>query len=310
MEICEFSNAEYESSVTNPFTRFQSAAFYALNAHKVDEVKYFVFSDEKTRFAFVGGLCGNVLKFPFSASFECFSEISLNNKISRYHTAVATLKKKAAETGVKKITVALPPVYYAPSHISKLTNALFANGFSLKTADVNYEYYLNDFSGDYEKQIAYNARKSLHKAMKYGLIFEKTDDFQTVYEVIRQNREGKGYPLRMSCSDVSLTAEIIPSDYFLVRDALGIPVASALCHHITDKVVRVVYWGNIPETEKLCPMNFLSFNLFQYYAENGKVEIIDIGPSTQNSLPNFGLCDFKEGIGCRCSVKPVFETEL
>ena len=82
MEIIEVDNQEYGKLVLFPFTGFECKEFYALNAHKVDDVKYLIFNDGKNRFAFVGGLKNGVLKFPFSASFECFSEITKNNKIN------------------------------------------------------------------------------------------------------------------------------------------------------------------------------------------------------------------------------------
>ena len=86
-------------------------------------------------------------------------------------------------------------------------------------------------------------------------------------------------------------------------------VASALVHHINDKILRVVYWGNTQESNYLCPMNFLTYNIFKYYSKT-QFEIMDIGISTEDSIPNCGLCDFKEGIGCKCSVKSIWEIEL
>ena len=56
-------------------------------------------------------------------------------------------------------------------------------------------------------------------------------------------------------------------------------------------------------------MNFLSFNVFQYYKNQG-IAIIDIGPSTENSIPNHGLCEFKESIGCDISIKTEFFKNL
>lgn len=310
MELSEISNEEYAKLVQKPFTRFQHASFYVLNARKVKEVKYFLFHDEKKRFAFVGGIQDGVLKCPFSSSFECLSEITPNNKIVHYHEAVALLSETAYAAGIKKIGIALPPVYYAPAHIVKFENALFANGFCVKTVDVNYEYHTRDFSDEYDKNIAYNARKSLNKSLKNGLVFEKTEDVSAVYNVIRQNRMSKGYSLWMSQQDVENTAKIIPTELFLITDENKRPIASALCHRIMDDIIRVVYWGNVAETDKLCPMNFLSFNVFRHYAQKDTVRIIDIGPSTQNSVPNYGLCDFKESIGCQCSVKVTYEKEL
>jgi len=309
MEIREVDNTIYKELVKEPFCRFNQAEFYALNAHKVDAVRYLIFNNGKDRFALVLGLKGDVVKAPFSASFECFSEITSNNKITHYHEAVTALIAYLKENHISQITISMPPSYYDIAHISKMENALFVAGFERKHLDVNFEYYLEEFSESYAMDIPYNSRKSLNKSLKNNLSFEKTDDSKTVYQVIKQNRAEKGYPLWMSYEDVINTAKIIPSDYFLVRDENNNPIASALVHQINDKILRVVYWGNIQESNHLCPMNFLSYNVFKYYSTT-KFKIMDIGISTEDSIPNCGLCDFKEGIGCKCSVKNIWELKV
>lgn len=55
-------------------------------------------------------------------------------------------------------------------------------------------------------------------------------------------------------------------------------------------------------------MNMLTYSLFQHYRKTG-VRILDIGISTENGIPNFGLCEFKESIGCSVSLKYCFELE-
>lgn len=268
MNLSEVSNSEYGKIVKTPFCRFNTAEFYALNSHKVDKICYLIFNDGKDRFAFVVGVKDGVAKAPFSASFECFSEITKNNRISHYYDAVKSLLSWAKENNIGKIKISLPPSYYNISHLSKMLNALFAAGFQSTVWDVNFEYYLSDFNENYKSTIHYNARKALNKAETFHLSFEKTDDAETVYEIIRQNRAEKGYPLWMSFQDVIDTSKIIPSDYFLTRDEDGKPIASALVHQINDKILRVVYWGNMQESNHLCPMNFLSYNIFKYYSQS------------------------------------------
>lgn len=309
MEIIEVDNQEYGKLVLFPFTGFECKEFYALNAHKVDDVKYLIFNDGKNRFAFVGGLKNGVLKFPFSASFECFSEITKNNKILHYYNAVEALVKWSKEQNINKIVISLPPVYYNPSHITKMVNALYCNKFKVVNIDVNYEYFLENFTDSYEMSIDIKSRQKLRASLKNNLSFEKTTDFSKVYEVIKANRIFKGFPLWMTLQDIIETSRVIPTDLFLVSNKDEVYVASALVHHICDGIVRVVYWGNIPESDDLKPMNFLSYHIFKYYYERN-MKVIDIGISTEDSVPNYGLCDFKEGIGCSCSEKKIFELEL
>ena len=56
-------------------------------------------------------------------------------------------------------------------------------------------------------------------------------------------------------------------------------------------------------------MNFLSYEVFKYYKENG-IKVVDIGPSTEDSIPNHGLCEFKESIGCDLSPKYSFYKKI
>lgn len=309
MEIIEINRKEYDNLVKQPFSAFDTSVFCELNRTKVDDLKYLLFNDGKNRFYLIAGIKDGVVKFPFSASFAMLANVSLHNKIVCYHEAVKALSAWAAENGYKKIVFSLPPHFYNPTAITMLYNALFVNGFKIEDIEVNYEYYLKNFSNTYEMDIDPKARQKLRASLKNNLTFEKTDDIETVYEVIRQNREYRGFPLWMSLSDVKATQPLINMDLFLARNSEGSPIASALIYRLTDKVLRVIYWGNTAESEELRPMNFLSYQVFKYYSDK-PFEVIDIGHSTDDSIPNFGLCDFKQAIGCDCSPKFVMIKEL
>jgi len=49
-------------------------------------------------------------------------------------------------------------------------------------------------------------------------------------------------------------------------------------------------------------MNYFSYKVFEHYYRKG-LGILDIGPATENGIPNYGLCEFKENIGCTASLK-------
>ena len=50
---------------------------------------------------------------------------------------------------------------------------------------------------------------------------------------------------------------------------------------------------------------FSGYKPIKYYHSKG-LKILDIGPSTENGIPNYGLCEFKENIGCTASLKYTF----
>ncbi len=309
MDILDVTKEEYKKLVVNPFSRFDTVDFVELNKHKVNEVRYFIFNNGKNRFGLVGGIKDGILKCPFSATFGIFSEITRDNKIEYYYNAIKSLVNWAKTNSILNINIATPALCYNLSHITKFQNALINNNFNLKHFDLNYEYYLDDFNEHYLEKIQRNARKNYNTSLKHNLKFIYTDDIYTVYSIIKKNRESRGFPLWMSLDDVKNTSKIIKTDYFLITTQENKPIASAVVHHLTNNILRVVYWGNLTDAEEYRPINFLSHNLLNYYARTN-YKVIDIGTSTVNGFANFGLCDFKQSIGCKASPKLSFELNL
>lgn len=309
MNVIESAPGEYKNIVRDPFSIFDTVAFCQLNASKVDAVKHLIFNDGKNRFGIIAGIKDSVLKAPFSAPYACFSEIGKNNKIASYCSLASSLLAYAREHGLKKVRVTFPPTVYDESHIAKLYNSFYIAGFKISGCDLNFQYDLRAFGENYEMTIDPKARQKLRAAMRGGLSFQKTQDIRTAYDVIRANREAKNYPLWMSYENVLETIKIIKTDFFTVLDANQQAIASAMVYEVTDSKMQIIYWGNLPDTDELRPMNFMAFHIFDHYKKAGKT-FIDIGPSTEYSIPNFGLCDFKQAIGCETSSKITFEADL
>jgi hypothetical protein len=87
----------------------------------------------------------------------------------------------------------------------------------------------------------------------------------------------------------------------------GVDVAAAQVFHVAEGVAQVIYWGDLKEYSQLRTMNLLSYRIFEYYYKAKEIKLLDIGPSTENGVPNVGLCDFKESIGCSTSPKFCFK---
>jgi len=309
MELLELTSDDYKNLVKEPFTIFDSVAFMKLNEHKVDKVNYASFNNGKNRFGLIFGERDSILVSPFSSPYSCFTSITKNNKIKSYTETCEALVKHAKKSGMKKIKITLPPLMYDEDHITKIYNSLYICGFKIAGCDINYHYCLDEFDDEYQSKILPQARQKLKNALSNNLRFEKTDNIELAYDVIKQNREAKGYPLWMTLDEVYQTINVVKTDFFLVYDENNAPVASAMVYHVTNDCVQVIYWGNTVGSDSLRPMNFLSFKTLEYYRSENKA-IFDVGPSTEFSIPNNGLCDFKQSIGCKTSPKFTFEMEL
>lgn len=312
MEIEEVSAKEYKNHFQQVYHVFASTSFNELNADKCNEVFYLLFRDKKVRLGIIGGIRDYIFYSPFSAPFGGFITIKDDIKIQIIDQAIDLLRNWADSKGLKSIQITLPPNVYQESFISKLINSFYRNNFLTKTTDLNYSFDLTNFDKNYTNLIWRNARKNLNKALANDFVFklcENEKNKELAYQIININREARGFPLRMSWKQIKETIQIIKADFFLLFNNSDRAIASAMIFYVSPKIVQVVYWGDLPQFSHLKTMNFLSYKIFEYYKETD-IKIIDIGPSTENSIPNYGLCEFKESIGCNISTKFTFTKEL
>jgi hypothetical protein len=309
MKIIEVSAAEYKNLVKAPFSIFDSVEFCLLNSDKVDQVKYLIFNDGRNRFGLIFGIRDGVLRAPFSAPFACLTEISKNNKISSYMAVASSLIEYAQAVSLQKVSITLPPTTYEQSHLAKIINSFYIAGYKMSGCDLNYQIEFDNVGEDYSSLLDIKARQKLRTALDEGLFFEETENIEMVYEIIRRNRESKNYPLWMTYDNIIATMAVVEMNFFLVYDKLKTPIASAMIYLVSQNKAQVIYWGNSPDTESSRPMNFMAYCIFNHYKGKG-IKFMDIGPATEFSIPNPGLCDFKQSIGCTASPKITFEVDI
>ncbi len=285
---------------------YNSTAFAELNNNKVECVHYLSFSDTKPRFGIILGERDSVLRSPFSAPFGGFTQRGMQS-LAKMETAADRLIEYAAERSLD-LDITLPPLVYNESQLSKWASVLM-NKMQVRCVDLNYHTDLMRFP-DYIHIIDRSARNKLNHALQQNFNLVQLDsryhtDVARAYEIIRRNREERSYPLRMTLEQVWQTVNsTIRADFFVLEHE-GNDVAAAQVFHSADSVAQVIYWGDIREYSALRPMNYLAYSVAKHYYEAG-LRILDIGPSTENGVPNHGLCEFKEDTGCSVTLKYSF----
>lgn len=285
---------------------FNTVAFSTLNEDKCEELRFLELKDRKPRMGITFGLRGSLLCSPFSAPFGGFVFASPDSSLEMVDKAVKALVRYA-DLRRLSIRITLPPAFYQPLLIPKQLFSLSANGFRQLYDDVNFHFDLQAFS-DYKSILWRNARKNLQRAQSEPFVFKRAESQEEIiaaYSTIEQNRQSKGYPLKMSLQDVLDTIEVVRADFFNLS-MNGTNVAAAQVFHVAPGVVQVIYWGDVPGFENYRPMNCLAAHLVDYYKKAG-IRYVDVGPSSQFGAPSIGLCNFKESIGCRIENKYTFE---
>jgi hypothetical protein len=311
MEILEVNDQLYGQSFAQTAHVFNSAAFNALNAYKCEQVYYLLFKDSKVRLGLILGVREGKLISPFSAPFGGFEATSVDVRLQTIDLALEALTAWAKSKKYIGIRIVQPPFVYGSDLLNKFHNCLYRSGFVSQNIELNYQFETAKFTEDYAMKVLwYNARKNYKRSLQAGLEFVPLlpQDGQQAYDIIALNRQQRGFPLRMTWAQVQETMTAVQVDFFLVKKESD-DIAAAVVFHVADGIVQVVYWGDLPAYAECKTMNFLSYHLFEYYQKHG-IRIIDIGPSTEHSIPNHGLCEFKESIGCSIGIKTEFYKEL
>lgn len=304
LQIGEVSSQVYRQHVF-PKLIFDTVEFNELNRYKVKKVHYYLFGEKKKYFALSLGE-GNDKDFynPYSAPFASWVNLRKNWTLEQLEEAVKAFDRFAHDH-MKCVRFTFPPEFYEPKMIAGLLNVLLRYGYSISWQDLNYAIDLHQCDEHkYIQQIRQNARKNLRQALSHGLSLVPCIDLEMkkeAYRIIAVNREERGYPLRMSWDQVRETIGIVAHEFFLVKYK-DISVAAAIVFHVTDEIAQVIYWGNILEYNSLRSINYLAFQLVEFYKAKG-FHYLDIGPSSEKGSLNYGLCDFKDSIGCFASSK-------
>lgn len=304
MYIDDVTKEEYAQFIQHDFI-FNSIEFNELNKYKVEELKYLLFKDNKYRFGLCAGVLEDEVLCPFSAPFASINTVKKSASIISYDDALEALDQFMIEKNYKSIRFILPPLFYAETSLSIFINALYRKVYEIKNIDLNYQFNLKKVcTSAYLETLPRNGRKNLRIGLDSGLVLkhcETDEEARKAYDIIAENRKSKGYPLHMTFQQVMDTVRIVEHDFFLVMKG-DEPIASALIYYIDKNVAQVIYWGDRPGFGECKPINFLAHELIHYYGSRG-LDYLDIGPSTEDSIPNYGLCDFKESIGCDVSPK-------
>jgi hypothetical protein len=307
MHVEEVSMGEYKKFSSATEIVFNQAEFLEINRERADDIKYLViYKDNSPRFRVCFGIKTDGAYCPFSAPFSYITPIKSGLGIRSYEEAVCALDEYFLGNKIAKATMTFPPDFYDKNNVDTWVQVMLGKDWKIDAVDISFAFCLGKIRGCYEDILARNARKNLHIAMKSHLKLREcvdSDEKRTAYAIIKENRKSKGYPLRMSQEQVMKTIEVVPARMFIVSDEeLNHDLAAALVYDVTDKIAQVVYWGDIPGHPEKKVINFLAYELIRIYGERG-FEYLDIGPSTENGIPNYGLCDFKDGIGCDRSMK-------
>lgn len=309
------TSEEYERIVPDRRVFFNEPRFTELNKSKADEVYYLILMRENSaRFGLVLGKVDKQARCPFSAPYSYPVSVIEECRQESIDAALTVLENYCRGEGMESIRFIFPPLFYDEHLLSGWISAFYRNHYQVSNLDVSYALDLKKLNVElepYGESITQKGRKALRKAMKSGLEIhrcETEEDHREAYHIIQIGHEAKGFPVKLSFEQLSDTLKLVQHDAFIVKKD-GIGIVAEYLYKVTDSIVQGIYTGTHPDYMDCNGMNLLTYHTIRFYGDQG-YRYLDKATATEDSIPNYGLCNFKESVGAKRSLKYTFFKNL
>ncbi|MCS6796749.1 MAG: hypothetical protein RMJ97_11755 [Raineya sp.] len=213
------------------------------------------------------------------------------------------------ELKLKKLLIKQYPFSYAEENSHQITQILLRQGFTIINQELTHYIRVQE---NFEANLHNSAKRRLAKAIQAGFIFEEWQkpDWQEVFNFVAKARQRKNFPLTMTWQDFQETVNLFPDEYLalVVRKNQEI-AALTVGVVVSSKIFYNFYPADNPKFLQYSPMILLTQGLIQFCRKQ-HFEILDLGISTENGKPNFGLIRFKKNLGAKSALKLSFEKQF
>jgi hypothetical protein len=215
------------------------------------------------------------------------------------------------DRGATQITIVSPPFAHVPELSHLVFLALHNRGYRATPHSLNQSVRLDD--RPFASRVNNGRRRRLRRARELGLEARKLtslSELSDAYELILENRRRKGYRLSMTWDSIREMREVFGDRVYgfgVFRESR--PAAASITIRVSRDVVYVFYWGDVAEFADVSPIVLLAETIYEHARAEG-ARWMDLGTSTNEGAPNYGLIRFKRILGCEASLKLAYSKAL
>lgn len=202
------------------------------------------------------------------------------------------------------------PAIYHEENNAVVINTLISSGFKIKYAELNQ--HIEVSSRPYFDLISYSEIKRIKKCLKNNFRFyiSPQDDLKDAYHIIKLTRDRKQYPTSMSFQQLENVFLKFPEHYllFTVKDDEKI-IALSVSILVNENILYNFYHAHDEAYDQFSPITMVVQEIYNYCQEQ-KIQILDLGISTDQNVLNKGLFRFKKNLGAKSSLKVTFEKNI
>jgi hypothetical protein len=222
---------------------------------------------------------------------------------------IVYVEKALAAKNIDKVIIKTAPLIYHNAE-TFVQVSLLNLGFEIINAEISSVIEIN--AGVSENNFHYSEKKRVRKANNKKLEFKilPIEAFHSVFHFIKECRNAKQFPLSMSAEELGSVVARFEEKFqlFGLFDADRL-VAASICIRVNSQVLYDFYHDHHKDYNDVSPIAALVDGIRMYCIDR-KINLLDLGTSSLEGKPNFGLLTFKSRLGAKASPKFTFEKKL
>jgi hypothetical protein len=206
-------------------------------------------------------------------------------------------------TDANTLKISLPPHSSGYSCPDYQFYCLYTQNYSIQACNLSYAIEIKEL--EFDDLVSQGNLKRIKKCIKENLSVSAVglERLSNIYEVILNNRRLKGYPMSLSFDILEEQVRLFHKKFKLfIVECDGVVIAAAITIMLSPATLYVLYWGDALEYRSYSPIVLLCREIYQYCSQSN-IRYLDIGTSTIDREPNFGLMDFKTDLGFSPNLK-------
>ena len=234
-----------------------------------------------------------------------------NMGIKQAFDVTESLVSYAKQNGFERIVITNVPIIYQKRYNEYFDFAFIRNGFNYLKREVTSVITLDVVEDNVMKLIKPEARTSIRRAEKLGVVIKKSNDFEEYYDILKSNLAMRhNVQPAHTLDELIKLKELYPQKIQLYGAYIkGKMIAGVVNFYCNEKVVLVFYISHNPEFQQYRAVNLLFYTIMKDAISRG-LGFLDFGLFTVNMEPNWGLGKFKESFGARGILRDSFYLDL
>jgi hypothetical protein len=243
-----------------------------------------------------------VLRSPYGAS---WGGLIIPAKLGTedVHELVEAMIHFSREAGIDRIELTLPPSVYIEGMDQVQEYCLLSSGFRLLKGELTEIIGLSDFD---ETALSSSYRRGVKKASRTGVTVGRSMDFDLFHDILIADRASKHVEPTHSREDLSILSDLFPEKIVLFTARVDDRIVGGVLLFVAGrKTVLNMYLCQLPEVRSSRVANLLMYESADWARKDG-FDYLDLGTSSIDMVPNWGLTRFKEGFLGRGFIRPTF----